>query len=82
MFGGSYVFHVKDAIISKFKLNAAPHQMDLFKLEGSTHTPLEPMQTLDEAGLLNSGVVKLVVALKIADTHAPTAGALLVSCGN
>jgi hypothetical protein len=68
-----FVGDVIDAIIVKFKLNAPPQQLRLFKVgdDGSCGTSLLPTQTLKEAGLLAKGPIKLVVELQAA-AHAPT----------
>jgi hypothetical protein len=71
---GPYVGHIKRAIIAEFKLDAAPHHLLLFKLgdTGSgSRTPLNPTQTLSDAGLVSG--TKLVVELTAA-TLAPLAG--------
>lgn len=64
---GPLVSHVKKAIIAEFKqldasgYNLTADGMDLYKLEGSSRTLLEPQQTLAEAGLITRGTVKLAV---------------------
>ena len=46
-----FVGDVIDAAIAKFKLNVAPQQLRLFKLDGGVRTLLDPVQTLGEAGI-------------------------------
>ena len=71
-FTGARVYNIKDAIIAKFKLNATPQQVLLFKLDGSgSRTPLDPTYTLADAGLVAD--TRLAVEVKVA---AP-AGALV-----
>jgi hypothetical protein len=55
------VGQLKDAVIAKFKLDSAPQQLQLFKLNGSSSSLLAPSQTLAEAGLLAG--TKLAVAI-------------------
>jgi hypothetical protein len=71
---GPYVGHIKDAIIAKFKLDAAPHHLLLFKLDDAgsgSRTLLIPTQTLSDAGIISG--TTLVVELTAA-TQAPLAG--------
>lgn len=46
-----FVGEVIDAVIVKFKLDVAPQQLRLFKLDGGVRTLLDPVQTLGEAGI-------------------------------
>jgi hypothetical protein len=51
---GEYVGQVIDAIVTKFKLDIAPQQLQLFKLGidgSSSRTMLGPTQLLTEVGL-------------------------------
>ena len=48
---GPRVGHVKDAIIAKFRLDAAPQQLQLYRLNGSSRAPLDPALTLCEAAV-------------------------------
>ena len=59
---GPLVGHVKDAIIAKFKVleGIQADQLQLYKLDGSSCTMLDPAQTLHGAGITNSA--KLAVA--------------------
>jgi hypothetical protein len=50
-FSGPLVYHLKDAIIAKFRLDAAPQKLHLFKLDGSFRTLLNPVHTLTDAGV-------------------------------
>ena len=70
---GLYVGQVIKAIIVEFKLDTAPQQLQLFKLEGSSRTQLDPTQTLAEAGI-HTGT-RLGVELKAA-----VAGTSLLYC--
>jgi hypothetical protein len=73
---GSYVGHIKDAIIAEFKRfkDLDPSDLLLFKLgdAGSgSRTPLIPAQTLSDAGIVSG--TTLVVELTAAP-QAPLAG--------
>jgi hypothetical protein len=67
-----------EAIIAKFKLDAAPQQLKLFKLNDkgirSSNDALKPMQTLAEADLLSAmgGLIKLEVVRTEATTYPTT----------
>jgi hypothetical protein len=66
---GPLVGHLKKAIIAEFKLDVAPQQLQLFKLDdkgsssSSSSKALEPTLTLAEADLLSAtgGPIKLHV---------------------
>lgn len=61
---GHFVWEIVDAIITKFKQlfsGVDPNHVQLFKLDGSTSTPLDHTQTLNEAGI-HAGT-KLVVEI-------------------
>ena len=60
---------IKDAIIAKFKQleNAKADQLQLFKLDGSNDTQLEPVQTLSEVGI-QTGTMLLVKAAEPVQT--------------
>jgi hypothetical protein len=60
---GVYVGQVIDAIISKFKLNATPQQLLLFKLgDHPSRVSLDPTQTLCEAGVQAGSKLAVEVA--------------------
>jgi hypothetical protein len=71
---GLYVGHIKNAVITEFKQleGLKADQLQLFKLGGDgSRTPLDPANTLSEAGIVVG--TKLVVELTAA-TQAPLAG--------
>ena len=70
-----YVGQVIDAIIVKFKMDAAPQQLQLSKLgdDGSSRILLKPTQTLSEAGIIAS--TRLVVELTPTPSLVPLSGA-------
>ncbi len=39
-FAGARVYHLKDAINARFKLDAAPQELQLFRLDDIARTPL------------------------------------------
>lgn len=55
---------LKKAIISEFRLDVAPQQMQLFKLNGATRTRLDPTQTLRKAGVVTAAVLEVEVAVQ------------------
>lgn len=59
-FAGRFVYQIKDATIAKFKLDAAPHQLRLFKLgDGGRRIQLDPTQTLTDAGVVTGTTLVL-----------------------
>lgn len=58
------VFHLKDAIIAKFKLDVSPQRLILFKLDG-TRTPLNPAHMLSEAGVTADTTLVVEVATRV-----------------
>ena len=56
-----YVGQVIDAIIAKFKLDAAPQRLHLQKKDGNSSMSLDPTQLLSEAGICSG--TTLVVEL-------------------
>lgn len=69
-FVGSHVYHIKKAIIAKFKLDATPQQLRLFKLGDIGGTPLNPEHTLSKAGITADTKLEVEVTAK-----APSAAA-------
>ena len=61
---GPLVGHVKDAIIVKFKLDAPPQQLQLFKIgKDGSRTLLDPTQTLTEAGIKAGDTLEVVISV-------------------
>jgi hypothetical protein len=59
-FAGRFVYQIKDATIAKFKLDAAPQQLRLFKLgNGGRHIQLDPTQTLTDVGVVTGTTLVL-----------------------
>lgn len=73
---GHYVGQVIDAVIAKFKLDTAPQNLQLLKLDGSIRTPLVPTQTLSEADVTANSEVEVEVIAQVPMT--PVKGALRV----
>lgn len=70
---GQYVGQLKKAIIAEFKLDAAPQQLQLFKLGGDgSRTLLDPTHTLTDADIVTQ--TKLVVELTTPARASPFAG--------
>ena len=70
-FAGAYVYHLKDTIILKFMHRFAgikPDQLQLFKLEGSSRTLLDPTQTLAEAGIHSGTKLGVEITAPVAPT--------------
>lgn len=58
---GPRVGHLKDAIMVKFKLAAAPHELLLFKLDSGSRTLLNSAQTLSEAGIATDTELEIAI---------------------
>ena len=63
-----YVGQVIDAIIAKFKLDTAPQQLHMQKIDGNSRISLDPTQLLSEAGIC-SGTTLVV---ELTSSKAPT----------
>ena len=58
---GPRVGHVKKAIIVELKLEAAPHELLLFKLDGGSRTLLNSAQTLSEASITTDTELEIAI---------------------
>lgn len=70
---GPRVGHLKDDIIAKFKLDTAPQQVQLFKLDGNIRILLNPAQMLFDTGV-NDGTELDVEFAVSTQAHAAPSG--------
>jgi hypothetical protein len=70
---GPLVGHLKKAIIAEFKLDTPQQHLLLFKLgDRGNRTPLEPRQTLIEAGILAGAKLEVEISVATRDHEVPS----------